>query len=88
MSVPYEKIENGFRVTDGDRIEFEKASVFTPPSLRDTISERYEDKKNHPILQVCQTCDKLCKQVKVKGVKFKCYKKEYEIYKARVRSKK
>lgn len=68
----HKEFENGFQVFDRDgvnNIEFEKASVFTNPTLRDIIKERY---KNGKILKICRTCKKVCKQVGVKGVKFTC----------------
>ena len=74
----YKELKQGFQVLNEngvDNIEFEKASVFTKPTLRDIIRERY---KNGKILKVCRTCKNTCKQVDVKGVKFilPCYQQE------------
>ena len=72
----YKEFKNGFQVLGENgvnNIEFEKASVFTNPTLRDIIKERYE----HGIIyKMCQTCKKDCKQVIIRGVKFTCYQRE------------
>jgi len=76
----YKEIKDGFQVINNggmNTVDFEKSSVFTNPTLRGIIKERY---KNGKILKKCQTCKNTCKQVYVKGVKFilPCYELEIE----------
>jgi len=76
----YKEIKDGFQVINNggmNTVDFEKSSVFTNPTLRDIIKERY---KNGKILKKCQTCKNACKQVDVKSVKFTlpCYQLEIE----------